>query len=54
MHGGEVFAKLKKRTDIEIRMGEDGNEFFVLNTDFLTKISKGGIQSSEFQTCGII
>ena len=34
-------------------MGEDGNEFFVLITDFLTKISKGGIQSNEFQTGGI-
>ena len=43
LRGGEVFAKLKKKTDIEIRTGEDGNEFFVLNTDFLTKISKGGL-----------
>ena len=48
MRGGEVFC------NIEIRMGEDGNELFVLNTDFPTKISKGGMQSNEFQTCGII
>ena len=54
LRGGEVFAKLKKKTDIEIRTSEDGNEFFVLNTDFLTKNSKGGIQSNEFQTCGMI
>ena len=42
-----------ENTDIEIRMGEDGNKFFVLNTDFLTKNSEGGIQSNKFQTCSM-
>ena len=43
----EVFAKLKKKTVtcIEIRAGEDSNEFFVLNTDFLTKNSSSRTNS---------
>ena len=53
LRGSEVFVQLRNN-DVEFKRSESGEEFAVLRTDFLTKNSKGGINSKEFQTCGMI
>lgn len=53
LRGGEIFSRLK-RTDLEFNVDEDGPEYIRLKADFVTKNTKGGIQSREFKTCGII
>ena len=53
LRGSEVFVQLRNN-DVEFKRSESGEEFAALRTDFLTKNSKGGINSKEFQTCGMI
>ena len=53
LRGGEIFARVRK-SDLDFRTTEDGTPYIVLNADFLTKNTKGGINAREFQTCGRI
>ena len=53
LRGGEIFARVKK-SDLDFRTTEDGTPYIVLNADFLTKNTKGGVNAREFQTCGRI
>ena len=53
LRGGEVFAKLR-RQDLVFKRDGDGKEFVLLDNDFVTKNTPGGLNAREFHYCGRI